>query len=74
MPALLASDHRDHIVSAFDGLRNTYERRRRTAERFALHAARINDKHTADYFSREARVWEEAIDHLAERIQLECGR
>lgn len=74
MSALLAADYRDRTVHALDGLRATYERRRQTAERFALHAAQVNDKHTADFFSREAKLWAEASEEVTLRIQMEQGR
>lgn len=73
MPALLAADHRDRAISAMEALRRTFERRRRAAERFAMHAAIIDDKETAAYFSHNVKVWDEAIDEVTLRLQVEQG-
>lgn len=74
MSAMLAADYIARTVSTLEGLRESYSRRARVAERFAKHAAEINDKDVADHFIREAAVWRDAIDQLAEAIQREQGR
>lgn len=74
MPALLACDYIARTVRTLEGLQESYARRARTAERFAKHAAEVHDKDTADHFMREAAIWRDAIDQLAETIQREQGR
>ena len=71
--AYLPSDHRDRAISAMEALRRTFERRRRAAERFAMHAASVADKDTADFFSREAKIWDEAFEEVTLRMQVEQG-
>lgn len=73
MPALIAADHRDRTINAMERLRETFLRRRRSAERFAMHAAIINDKETAAFFSHNVKVWDEAIDEVTLRLQVEQG-
>lgn len=74
MSAYLAADWHANTVKTLDALRAQFERRLRVCERFARHAAEVNDRDVADHFHREAKVWAEAIDALAERIQLEGAR
>lgn len=73
MPALLAADHRDRNIRVLETIREEFLRKRRAAERFAMHAAIINNKETADYFNHEVKVWDEAYDVVTLRLQVEQG-
>lgn len=74
LKAFISSDYSSATVATLDSIRAHFDRRRRNAERFALRAAEVNDKHTSDWFAHEAKLWAEAIDEIATRIQLEAGR
>lgn len=74
MNAFIPADWHANTIGTLDALRAQFERRRTVCERFARHAAEIGDRDVTDHFTREAKVWAEAIDALAERIQLESGR
>jgi hypothetical protein len=74
MSAMLAADYRDATIKALEDLRATFERQRATALRFATHAASVNNSDVADHFAKEARVWSDAIDEIALKLQVEQGR
>jgi ABC-type microcin C transport system permease subunit YejB len=70
--AYLPSDYSQPDV--LERLRTEFDRKRRIAERFAHHAASVNNSDVADHYAKEARVWAEAIDDLAVAIAKEQGR